>query len=106
MQVFDSRAFALGGAHSVRFVPVPRAEPAGPGSRRGPRPGGLPGAGPPGFAGPPAGVPQPYFMNGYPSAVGGPMTQLQAATQLSQFGHFTQQVTILHEVSLPFDILL
>ena len=35
LQVFDSRAFALGGAHSVRFVPVPTAERAHRPSRPG-----------------------------------------------------------------------
>jgi hypothetical protein len=81
--VFDSRAFALGGAHSVRFVPVPRAERAA----RNLRPVGAPG-GPLGAGGPAVGP--PYFMNGHPGAVG-PMTQQLAATQLTQhFGNFTQ----------------
>ena len=48
-QVFDSRAFALGGAHSVRFVPVPTAERA----QRPPRPGRGAGRGYPAMNGQP-----------------------------------------------------
>ena len=85
--MFDSRAFALGGAHSVRFVPVPSAEPAHRGGQnrrgRGAQPA-PPGPGPdlapalsqPAYPGP---LTQPY-----PLGPPGQFTQ--------QSGMFSQQV--------------
>lgn len=46
VQVFDSRAFALGGAHSVRFVPVPAAEPVSRNSSQARIRAGVQGVGP------------------------------------------------------------
>ncbi|CAL8463239.1 g2773 [Coccomyxa elongata] len=81
-KVFDSRAFAIGGAHSVRFVPVPRAEPAHRSRGRGP-PGRT-------TAVPLVGGAPPSLPNGHHMAVFGPMTQTSMQPQSTQY---TQQFT-------------